>query len=108
MATFELRDDWIKVATLVGPLVASSLAIFYDVGFFFGIGTGYFSFFSLAEHLVFALQALPIALLLALAFVAYVVLRRAAKRSFETNSERQFGKQLPTTFKEFDERVEKL
>jgi len=38
------------------------LAITYDVGFFVGIGIGFFSFFSLSEHLVFALQSLPFAI----------------------------------------------
>jgi hypothetical protein len=31
----------------------------YDVGFFVGIGTGFFTFFSLTEHLVFTLQSIP-------------------------------------------------
>jgi hypothetical protein len=38
------------------------VALTYDVGFFNGLGIAYFSLFSLAEHLVFALGALPFAL----------------------------------------------
>lgn len=57
-----LRDNTIKILTVAGPLLASSLAITYDVGFFVGVGTGFFSFFSLSEHLVFALQSLPFAI----------------------------------------------
>jgi len=33
----------------------------YNFGYFLGIGMGFFSLFSLSEHLVFALAALPIA-----------------------------------------------
>jgi len=57
-----LGDNTLKVLTFAGPLLASSLAITYDVGFFVGIGIGFFSFFSLSEHLVFALQSLPFAI----------------------------------------------
>ncbi|MBR0828995.1 hypothetical protein JQ596_26010 [Bradyrhizobium manausense] len=59
---FALGDSTLKVLTFAGPLLASSLAITYDVGFFAGVGIGYFSFFSLSEHLVFALQSLPFAI----------------------------------------------
>ncbi|MGY4498492.1 hypothetical protein ACVWYH_002423 [Bradyrhizobium sp. GM24.11] len=52
-------DNTLKVLTLAGPFFASALAVTYDVGFFAGIGIGFFSFFSLSEHLVFALQSLP-------------------------------------------------
>ncbi|QIP05752.1 hypothetical protein [Bradyrhizobium symbiodeficiens] len=60
--TSALGDNTLKVLTFGGPLLASSLAITYDVGFFVGVGIGYFSFFSLSEHLVFALQSLPFAI----------------------------------------------
>src|SRR3954447_10814562 len=56
------RVDVIKLVTVGAPLFATSLAIFYDVGFFYAIDAGFFTFFSLTEHLVFALQALPFAL----------------------------------------------
>jgi hypothetical protein len=60
------RIDVIKVVTVGAPLLATSLAIFYDVGFFYAIDAGFFTFFSVTEHLVFALQALPFALIPAL------------------------------------------
>lgn len=53
-----IYDNTLKFVTFAGPLLASSLAVTYDVGFFVGIGIGFFSFFSLSEHLVFALQSL--------------------------------------------------
>src|SRR6476660_1090273 len=58
--------DWIPppkdFITLV-PIFATALAIFYDVGYFYGFDINYFSFFTLNEHIVFALQALPVAIL---------------------------------------------
>jgi hypothetical protein len=58
--------DLLKTLTVIGPLFVSSLAVCYDVGFFYGLDPRYFTFFSLSEHLVFALQALPFALIPAL------------------------------------------
>jgi hypothetical protein len=60
-AAFSLGDNTLKLLSIAGPLLAGSLAITYDVGFFFGTGIAFFSFFSLSEHLVFALQLLPLA-----------------------------------------------
>lgn len=57
-----LRRQHAQGFDLCRPLLASSLAITYDVGFFVEIGIGFFSFFSLSEHLVFALQSLPFAI----------------------------------------------
>jgi hypothetical protein len=54
-------ENTLKLLTFAGPVFASALAVTYDVGFFTGIGISFFSFFSLSEHLVFALQALPLA-----------------------------------------------
>jgi len=48
------------------PLFGTTLAITYDVGFFYGLDMAYFTMFSLAEHIVFALQATPVAFIAAL------------------------------------------
>lgn len=56
----------VKTLTLIGPVLASALAVLYDVGFFTGINVDFFTFFTLSEHLLFALQAIPLA-----AFTAY-------------------------------------
>src|SRR2546425_1023085 len=55
----------IKDAAVMIPLVASALAICWEVGSFIPIGGAAFSYFSFAEHLIFAAAALPLALLLA-------------------------------------------
>lgn len=56
-----MLTDNIKSLSIVGPLLASTLAVTYDVGFFYGSDIGFFTFFSFTEHLVFALQAAPFA-----------------------------------------------
>jgi hypothetical protein len=43
--------------------LASALALTWEVGYFVAIRGGAFALFNIAEHLTFALQALPIALL---------------------------------------------
>jgi hypothetical protein len=45
------------------PLLGSGLAIAYEIGSFYPLGYGAFGFFSLTEHLLWALGALPIVLI---------------------------------------------
>ena len=61
-ASNEVRLDIIKMAVIIIPVFASSIAGCYDVGYFYGLDISYFTFFSFTEHLVFALQAVPFAL----------------------------------------------
>jgi hypothetical protein len=72
MAELDVRDDWFKALAVGAPLFASSLAITYDVGFFFGADIGFFTFFSLSEHVVFALQAIPFVLVPALVIIGMI------------------------------------
>jgi hypothetical protein len=51
-----------KDALIVGPFLASGLALTWEVGFFVRIKGGAFGLFSIGEHVTFALQALPAAL----------------------------------------------
>ena len=41
------------------PLLASGFAFMYVVGYFLAFDLAWFAFFSLSEHVVFALRALP-------------------------------------------------
>jgi hypothetical protein len=61
-----------KVAIIVVPVFAGSIAVCYDVGFFAGLDLRFFSFFSLSEHIVFSLQAIPFALPSALTLFALI------------------------------------
>ena len=54
------------------PLLGSVTGVTFDVGYFYGVGINYFTLFSLSEHLVFALEALPLALALAALIVASI------------------------------------
>jgi hypothetical protein len=44
------------------PIVAVGFALAFDVGYFYSIDIGWFSFFTVAEHVEFALRALPVAI----------------------------------------------
>ena len=46
---------------VAGPIVASLFAFAYNVGYFEAIDIGWFSFFSLSDHVTFAIRALPVA-----------------------------------------------
>jgi hypothetical protein len=64
------------------PLLGTAVAVAFDVGYFFGLDIHLFGFFSLSEHIVFALQALPLALvavaLLSLSMVSFLKGREEA------------------------------
>ena len=68
----DLKEDWFKALAIVVPVFATSLAISYDVGFFYGANIEFFTFFSLSEHVVFALQAIPFALLPSITLVGVI------------------------------------
>src|SRR4051794_17340419 len=64
--TLKGNDVGLKDALVVIPLLASSLAITWEVGYFSRLGGGSFALFSLTEHIAFAVQALPLAIAVAL------------------------------------------
>src|SRR4051812_36996300 len=43
------------------PILGTGSALTFDVGYFYGIDINFFTIFSLPEHLVFALEAAPLA-----------------------------------------------
>jgi hypothetical protein len=51
------------------PVIATSFAFAFNVGYFWAIDIGWFALFSLPEHIVFALRALPIGIAASLIFV---------------------------------------
>jgi hypothetical protein len=74
------------------PLFASTLAVMFDVGYFSGIDINLFTLFSISEHLVFALEALPLGIALALSNYAairfYRPITHALDRKVEENPRR--------------------
>jgi hypothetical protein len=57
---------------VAAPLVANVLAFAFVVGYFYAFDISWFAFFSLSEHLVFALRSLPIGIGGAVAFLIAV------------------------------------
>jgi len=65
----------VKDIAVIVPVFSATIAVTYDVGFFWGLDINYFTLFSMTEHIVFAMEALPIALgvsfTLSVGFVAF-------------------------------------
>jgi hypothetical protein len=55
------------------PVVASGFAVAYNVGYFLAYDISWLPFFSLPEHIVFALRALPIAIGASVAFLIGII-----------------------------------
>jgi len=64
-----------RFAPLVGlvPIVASGFAVAYNVGYFLAYDISWLPFFSLSEHVVFALRALPVAIGACAAFLISIM-----------------------------------
>jgi hypothetical protein len=54
------------------PLIAATVAVSFDVGCFYAIDISFFTLFSLSEHIVFALEALPIAFVILLIIMIFL------------------------------------
>jgi hypothetical protein len=63
----------LKDAMVAIPFLASGLALTWEVGFFLRIKGSAFGLFSITEHITFALQALPFAMVAAVIFVGCAV-----------------------------------
>ena len=48
------------------PLLGAAVAVTFDVGYFVALNLSFFTLFSLSEHILFAIQAFPIALVVVL------------------------------------------
>jgi hypothetical protein len=64
-----VADDTNKVSffnkemLVVLPVIGSTIAITYDVGYFFALDINFFTVFTISEHVAFALEILPLAIL---------------------------------------------
>ena len=61
-----------KELAIVIPIIGTAIAISYDVGYFHGIDIQLFTLFSVAEHILFALEAAPLAFGLAVGLIAFI------------------------------------
>jgi hypothetical protein len=65
-----MDHDWSwKDLPVVAPVIGSSFAFAYVVGYFYAFDIAWFPFFSLPEHLVLALRALPMAIAASVVFL---------------------------------------
>jgi hypothetical protein len=64
-----IPDKWAAYLPAVVPIVASTFAFSFVVGYFIAFDISWFPFFSLSEHVVFALRALPIAIAASVLFL---------------------------------------
>jgi len=77
------------------PLLGSALAVAFDVGYSTGLDLRFFTFFSLTEHITFALEALPFAFLWAAVLVVLSHLApRAMAPTLRTVARTKFGDKL--------------
>jgi hypothetical protein len=58
----KVEDWWWKNLATLGPIVASAFAFAFVVGYFSAFDITWIPFFSLSEHVVLALRALPVAI----------------------------------------------
>lgn len=80
MAEAEPAANWsLKDALIAIPFAASALALTWEIGYFVPIKGAAFGLFSIAEHLTFALQALPIALMVASAALLGLVFNNRSR-----------------------------
>jgi hypothetical protein len=70
------------------PIFGTAIAVAYDVGFFWGLDINYFTLFSVSEHIVFALEAMPIALGISFAIIFFFVAWRASDAKEEAMIEK--------------------
>jgi hypothetical protein len=60
------------------PVLATAIAVTYDVGYFWGVDINFFTLFSLSDHILFAVEILPAAFIMSSIFIVDVALRGIA------------------------------
>jgi hypothetical protein len=87
-----LRDPLIELAIKVAGLlsiVSISFAICFDLGFLSALQLGIFTFFSLSEHLLFAIEMIPFSFILIMVGLMYVFATSAAINAAEGVKKRE-------------------
>lgn len=78
--TSQRDEEWFQKLVAIVPLVAPAFAFAFVVGYFFAFDISWFPLFSLSEHIVFAIRALPIAVGASVAFLITLTLPRFQNR----------------------------
>jgi hypothetical protein len=68
----EVYDKYISKYIAYYPLIAVIIATSFDVGCFYAIDISLFTLFSLSEHILFALEALPLAIAILLMIAVFL------------------------------------
>lgn len=94
MAESDSKKPIESIASLlsVATAIAIIISVTFDVGYFSGIDINFFTLFSLAEHTLFALEAIPIALVFIFAvYLMYLsdTLSEGIERRFFANQSRR-------------------
>src|SRR6266853_6251880 len=63
------------------PVVGSAIAITYDVGYFTALDINFFTVFTISEHIAFALEILPLAILATVILVIAPIVWDKGRRS---------------------------
>jgi hypothetical protein len=67
--TFEFTKEML----VFFPLVGTAIALFFDVGYFQAVDLDLFTLFSLSEHILFSIEALPLTLFILLVLACVIV-----------------------------------
>jgi hypothetical protein len=74
-----------KDIALLIPVMGSAVAMTYDSGYFWGLDIKMFTMFSFSEHVVFALEALPVAILASIILAGFIIFGEiGSRRGFES------------------------
>ena len=63
------------------PVVGSAIAISYDVGYFHALDINLFTVFTISEHITFALEIIPLAILATVALTIVPIVWHKARRT---------------------------
>jgi hypothetical protein len=77
----------VKELAVFVPAIGSALALTYNVGYFWSLDIKMFTMFSLAEHLVFALESLPLATMIAVLAMFSIGSFRIGQKHSQENAE---------------------
>jgi len=71
-------SEWQKPehVKIIAPIIGVIFAVLFEIGFFSSIGLGWFTFFPLSNHIEFALESLPLALVMVLLLYFWTFLAR--------------------------------
>jgi len=76
------------------PLLGAAVALTFDVGCFSAIDISFFTLFSLSEHIVFAIQALPIAIVLLFPFSIFIIFMLTPDKQYREPAKLHKGQRI--------------